>query len=123
MKCEKYRRSSWLVLLTTGPLPHPAFAGKIFGRDEFGFLVYFLRYGAPPDCYSRRRRRWLQPPHGCERIWHARRTEGDSNGFHRWEDRPASGTHRQADGRRHAGGVFERGERGFLRRRSPARDA
>src|SRR4029077_14123230 len=24
MKCEKYRRSSWLVLLTTDPLPHPA---------------------------------------------------------------------------------------------------
>jgi len=42
MKCEKYRRSSWLVLLAHFLIRHFPFAGKIFGRDEFGFLVYFL---------------------------------------------------------------------------------
>jgi hypothetical protein len=42
MKCEKYRRSSWLVFRAHFLIRHFAFAGKIFGRDEFGFLVYFL---------------------------------------------------------------------------------
>ena len=42
MNCEKYRRSSWLVLLAHFLIRHFAFAGKIFGRDEFCFLVYFL---------------------------------------------------------------------------------
>jgi hypothetical protein len=42
MNCEKYRRSSRLVLFAHFLIRHFPFAGKIFGRDEFCFLVYFL---------------------------------------------------------------------------------
>ena len=80
--------------------------------------------GTPSRRDPRRRRGRLQPPDGGQRGRHADQPASE----HRAElidpvHRRASGPHRQADRRRHAGRIRQRRQRGRLRGRHPARNA